>query len=460
MIERSTVPSRFYLSAAHKSSGKTTLSIGLAAALSSRGYHTQCFKKGPDYIDPLWLAKASGRPTYNLDFNTQSADEITTTFNQHASMADVSFIEGNKGLYDGVAVDGSNANSALAKLLNLPVVLVINCQGISRGIAPLLLGYQQFDTDIEFAGVILNQVGGSRHESKLIQAVTQYTDFDVLGCVSHDPELIIPERHLGLVPANESDQAQKIIDYLATKTAASVDLARLLDNCKNTTELSAVELSKPPEITRPLRIGIARDAAFGFYYPDDLDRMQQAGAELVFFDCLRDATLPEVDGLFIGGGFPETHMQELSENHGMRQSIYQAIENGMPAYAECGGMMYLCESIEWHGEQLPMVGLLDATISMHNRPQGRGYARYVETEAMPWSGRSELELNAHEFHYAHMTPRSRMRFAYSIGRGYGIDGTSDGVIYKNLIASFLHLRHTQSNPWVDRFLAFVQQVRS
>ena len=447
---------QFYLSAARKSSGKTTLSIGISAALKRKGLIIQPFKKGPDYIDPIWLSKAAGLPTYNLDFNTQSKEEILSTYARYSPNADIRVVEGNKGLFDGVALDGSNSNVALAKLLGLPVVLVIKCEGISRGIAPMLLGYQEFDPEINYAGVILNMVGSSRHEAKLIQATEHYTDFKVIGSVRTNPELEIPERHLGLIPANESNEADKVIEHLSNTVADSVDLDTLITN---------TSLNFKPDVSKhsnthsnpPIRIGIARDSAFGFYYPDDLLAMEDEGAELVFFDTINDSSIPEVDALFIGGGFPETHMDSLSANTSMTTSIANAIEAGMPTYAECGGMMYLCESIKWQNNQRPMAGVLPATIEMHTKPQGRGLTLVKETNHMPWQTIGETRIRSHEFHYAQMNLNKPVKFAYSVHRGYGINGNADGVIHRNLLASFIHLRNTESNPWVKRFMEFVRQ---
>src|SRR5574340_618496 len=220
---------RVFISAAHKSSGKTTLTLGLCAALDARGHAVQPFKKGPDYIDPLWLGMAARRPCYNLDFHMMRRDEIEQQFARTASNARISLIEGNKGLYDGLDLDGSNSNAALAKLLDAPVVLVIDARGMTRGVAPLILGYQAFDRDIRIAGVILNNLGGSRHESKLRAVIEHYTDVPVLGAVPHDPRLQIAERHLGLVPANESIVANAKIKQIGEAIAEQVDLDKLLE---------------------------------------------------------------------------------------------------------------------------------------------------------------------------------------------------------------------------------------
>ncbi|MDH5184757.1 MAG: cobyrinate a,c-diamide synthase, partial [Gammaproteobacteria bacterium] len=361
----------FYISAAHKSSGKTTMSIGLCAALSKKGYLVQPFKKGPDYIDPIWLSQATGRPCHNLDFNTQSHEEILYTYSHYSQAADICLIEGNKGLFDGMDLHGSDSNAAMAKLLEAPVVMVLDTRGSIRGVAPLLLGYQGFDTEINIAGVILNQVGGGRHEGKLRAVLEEYTDIPVLGAVHRHPAMNIDERHLGLMPGNEDKQAHKKIAELGRLIDEQVDLEALMSVASSAPEI--VSTHQPAIIHRgdPVRIAIARDASFGFYYPGDLEAMQQAGAELVELDTLHDTVLPEVDGLFIGGGFPEMQMVELEANIGLRTSIHESIEAGLPAYAECGGLMYLSRAIVWQGKRHEMVGLIPADAVMYDRPQGR-----------------------------------------------------------------------------------------
>ena len=292
--------SRLLISAAHKSSGKTTVTLGLCAAIAARGVNVQPFKKGPDYIDPMWLGQAAGRPCHNLDFYTMSPDEILTSVGHYAQHAGLALIEGNKGLYDGLDLDGSNSNAALAKLLKTPVILVLDARGMTRGIAPLILGYQDFDANISIAGVILNQLGGSRHEAKLRAVIEHYTDVPVLGGVHRDPALLIDERHLGLIPSNETTAATMLIDQIRTRIADQVDIDRLLSLAGST----PLDFSPPSqEVTAgdPVRIAIARDGAFGFYYPDDLDAMEHAGATLVPFSTLQDSCLPAVEGLFIGG---------------------------------------------------------------------------------------------------------------------------------------------------------------
>ncbi len=456
-----------YISAAHKSSGKTTLSIGLGRALAHRGLTVQPFKKGPDYIDPLWLHSATGRGCYNLDFYTMHREEIEALYRRRMQGADIGLIEGNKGLYDGLDIEGSNSNAALAALLNVPVVLVINTKGMTRGIAPLLLGYQAFDHNISISGVILNQVGGSRHESKLVNVVEHYTDIPVLGAVANDPSLGIDERHLGLVPNNERSQAEEVIDYLAKTVTDCVDLDRLIEiagEARSVPRLAAVEETLRQD--GALRIGYPKDMAFGFYYPDDLEALQHHGAELVPFDALNDERLPEVDGLFIGGGFPETSMDKLEANVSIRGAIRDYIEQGGVVYAECGGLMYLCRSLTWQGKKCRMVGIIPADAVMHERPQGRGYVRLTESGNSRWGEVAEKDgdgiINAHEFHYSALEglDAESSDFAYEVIRGTGIDSRHDGYIYKNLLANYTHMRNVGGCHWVERFLSHVRAMKA
>jgi len=462
---------RLLISAAHKSSGKTTLSIGLCAALAQRRLKVQSFKKGPDYIDPMWLSLASGRPCHNLDFFLMQNEEILATFAAHARDTDIALIEGNKGLYDGLDLDGSNSNAALAKLLAAPVILVIDARGMTRGVAPLILGYQAFDRDIRIAGVILNQLGGARHERKLRAVIEHYTDVPVIGAVHHDDRLAIIERHLGLMPSNEASGALAKIDVIASAIANQVDLDRLVAIAASATPLSVPSglegtlshASAEGELeVKPIKLGVARDAAFAFYYPGDLDALRRHGAELVYFDTLKDPHLPDVDALFIGGGFPEVHMQALEANRSLRREIRQVIESGMPVYAECGGLMYLSRSLHWQGSQCEMVGAIPGDTVMHDRPQGRGYVKLRETGRSPWPRAPDptVEIRAHEFHYSTLENiAGELNYAYDVTRGTGIDGKHDGLLYRNVLACYTHMRDVGNNHWTARFVDFVRKQR-
>lgn len=476
-----------FISAAHKSSGKTTITIGLLAALKNKGLKVQPFKKGPDYIDPLWHGSASGRPCYTLDFNTMSRDEILQLVSRKMTACDISLIEGNKGLYDGLDLDGSNSNAAVSKLVDAPVILVLDTRGMTRGIAPLILGYQDFDPGINIAGVILNQLGGSRHESKLRAVIEHYTDVVVLGAVHKDKRLEIVERHLGLMPSNEDGEAQKKITDIGAVISSQVDLNKIIEisHLHSPKHLKSPIKSVPntQPVKTQIRLAYINDSAFGFYYPGDLEALEAAGAELIEVNSLLDKHLPEnIDGLFIGGGFPEERLEGLYSNQSFRQSVFDAIEDGLPTYAECGGLMYLCRSIisEYQGnqQQTNMVGIIPADAQMEETPQGRGLICFSETSSMPWprqpgkaqssketphnkANETESTISAHEFHYSHLINITEpLNFAYKIHRGSGIDGHHDGIVYKNLLACYAHLQDTNQNHWAKRFIQFIHEQKS
>lgn len=453
--------SRLLVSAAHKSSGKTTVTVGLCAALSAQGMVVQPFKKGPDYIDPMWLAQASGRDCFNLDSYLMTPEQIIDCFTRHLVGSDIGIVEGNKGLYDGLALDGSNSNAALAHLLDLPVVLVLDARGMTRGIAPLILGYQAFDARIRIAGVILNQLGGARHESKLRAVIEHYTDVPVLGAIGHDPRLAVVERHLGLMPNHELDDASQRVRAMGELIGSQVDLSRVMQIAASAAPLrpSALAMTATTPTPQPsrVRIGLARDKAFGFYYPDDLLALTQAGAEIVPFDTLHDTCLPEVDGLFIGGGFPEMFMPELQANTALRSSIKTAIEADLPVYAECGGLMYLARTLNWKGEVYNMVGALPADVVMHERPVGRGYVALETSSDAPWRTGIGQTLRGHEFHYSSLeNVAPELKFAYRVKRGHGVDGERDGIVHRKVLASYAHLRSGAGSDWAAQFVAFVR----
>jgi len=453
---------RLFLSAAHKSSGKTTVTVGIAAALRARGLVVQPFKKGPDYIDPMWLATAAGRSCRNLDFHTMAREEIRAEFARHGAGADFAIVEGNKGLHDGVAVNGADSNAALAKLLDAPVVLVVDTRGITRGIAPLLHGYRDFDRGVRIVGIVLNQIAGARHEGKLVQAVRTYTDMPVLGAVGRSPHLALDAEHIGLVPPAEVAKAEARVARIARHIKECVDLDRVQALASrvgpSAVAAPAPALRSAPPPSPDVRIAVARDAAFCFYYPGDLEALEAAGARLLPFDTLRDPAPPEADGIFIGGGFPERAMDALEVNAPMRAVLAERIAAGLPVYAECGGLMYLARRIRWNGRSCEMVGAIPADVVMHSRPRGRGYVVLEPTGDAPWAPAANGAVHAHEFHHStleNMTG-SDWRFAWRVRRGCGIDGEHDGIVIGSLLASYSHLRDVAGCRWADRFVSYVR----
>ncbi|ALE52082.1 hydrogenase expression protein HypE [Candidatus Thioglobus autotrophicus] len=446
-----------YLSAAHKSSGKTVVSLGICGALKAQKLAVQPFKKGPDYIDPIWLTQASGKPCYNLDFYNMTEAEILQLYGDKNSTADISIIEGNKGLYDGMSVTGGDANADLAKLLDIPVILVVDTTGITRGVAALVKGYQDFDQEVNIAGVILNKVAGERHQSKLVQAIEYYTDIPIIGSVRRSKALIIDERHLGLMPANETPQSQQFINSASQLIADQVDLNKLisLEKSTQTAQTESIKLSTPQ-----LRVAIAKDSSFGFYYQDDLDKFSELDVELIYFNTLEDSSLPECDGLFIGGGFPEMQLEALSANQSLLKDIKLKIEQGLPTYAECGGLMYLTQQITNQADSYPMVGVIDADTSMTPKPIGRGYVQLEPTKEHPWKNVAST-IFAHEFHYSkldNIDPKTH--YAFKVLRGVGVDNKRDGILKYNLLACYTHLRNVAGNQWVEQFVDFIRTIKN
>ncbi len=452
----------FYISATHKSSGKTTLSIGLAAALNDKGHKIQTFKKGPDYIDPSWLQLASNKPCITLDFYTNPRLENRLLFNHYMDDASIGLIEGNKGLFDGMDLHGKDSNAAMAKLLDAPVILVLNTQGTIRGVAPLLIGYQQFDKDINIAGVILNRTGGTRHESKLVAVVEQYTDIKVLGALPNSNLSNMQERHLGLITAQENKNAKILINQLKEAVNNGIDLKQIeviADKAKITK--SSYKLSYPSHNNfKGLTIGILQSATFGFYYAQDLQVFKDSGVKIQFIDAEVDTKLPKINALFIGGGFPETHLKQLEDNEPLRSDIKKHITDGLPCYAECGGLMYLTKQIHWQGLSSKMCGVIPANTHMHSKPQGRGYIHLQANSNHPWGMNNQAKtIKAHEFHYSSLVGLSKStQFAYQMKRGTGIENNQDGIIIKNCLANYAHLRDHQDNHWINYFLTFVKKI--
>ena len=454
------------ISAAHKSSGKTTLSLGLCAALARRGLGGAAVQEGSRLHRPDVAGAGRRPPLLQPGFlHRRGTTKPSTMFARRSRAADIALVEGNKGLYDGLASRRQQQQRGAGARRSAPrCVLVIDARGMTRGIAPLLLGYQMFDREVRIAGVIVNMTGGQRHESKLRAAVERYTDIPFLGALEKQSEFELTEKHLGLIPGYEDPLSQAKIAGLADAVGGNIDLDRLVE--------LAAEAQLAPASTAPmpckrefegLRIGIVQDRAFGFYYPGDLEAIQESGAELVKIDAINDTRLPDIDGLFIGGGFPERHAAALERNAAMRNAVRHAIDSGLPTYAECGGIMYLSQAIRWQEQNFEMAGVIPAKSVMHERPQGRGYVKLVENDRHPWPYPRTIEsvMHAHEFHYSALEGLpDTLPFAYRMTRGYGISGVDDGLVYNNLLASYTHLRNTAQTPWVRRFLGFVQTCRA
>jgi len=439
-------------------SGKTTVSIGLCAALARRGLKVQPFKKGPDYIDPSWLAAATGRSWRSLDTFLLPEDTLLASYGRACRDADFALVEGAMGLYDAPDEEGKGSTARLARLLHAPVILVINTARMTRSVAAMVSGYRHFEPDTNVAGVILNSVSGSRHESKLRAAVERHCGIPVLGSIPRDESLGIPQRHLGIVPRGEVRESAAVIDQISVRLEGRLDLDAILAVARQATGPAAALADRPERAAPTVRIGVLSDRVFTFYYPENLEALAEAGAELVPVDSLLDQRLPDVDGLFIGGGFPELFLEELEANTGLRQDIARAIEEGLPVYAECAGLMYLCSRIRWRSREHEMVGVIPGEVEIHERPQGHGYVAVDVVGDNPFFPRGQT-LRGHEFHYSRLAPPKGLTYAYAVRRGRGMDGEVDGIVYKNTFAAYTHLHALGTPQWARAFVSVAARER-
>lgn len=438
-------------------SGKTMVSLGLCATLRRQGLSVQPFKRGPDYIDPSWLSAAAGRSCCNLDLFLMSEEVTLASFQKACYGADMALIEGAMGLYDGLGSEGWGSTAHLARLLKSPVILTVNATRMTGSIAAMVTGYQRFQPDVNIAGVIINNVSGSRHERKLVAAVEQHCGIPVVGRIPRDPDLHMTQRHLGHIPLSEVDESESIIQLIYHKLEPYLDVDAILTIANSfKADFSAHPAGLWSE-TALARIGVMLDRAFNFYYPENLDALRRAGAELVFINSLQDR-LPEIDGLYVGGGFPEFSLEGLEANRMLRHSIASAAEQGLPVYAECAGLMYLCRGVCWQGQRYEMVGVIPAEVELSHRPQGHGYVIAEVAEENPLFPVG-LVIRGHEFHHSKLCRMDELDFAYRIKRGHGVDGQADGVVYKNVFAAYTHLHALGTPQWAEAFVSLAAQER-
>ncbi len=435
-------------------SGKTTFTLGLLKALKDRGLLVQPFKKGPDYIDPSWMTFASGQQCRNLDLFMMGADGVRQSFVRHSTGFDISVVEGAMGLFDGLDVEGSNSSAELAYTIDAPVILVVNCTRITRSVAALVNGVVGFDKRIKIGGVILNQVARPRHEGILTQSIERYCDVPVLGLLPKAKAVEIPDRHLGLIPAGEQDKLQDRIALLGQLVTEHVDLDRLLAVAHSAAPLAEPEKVVCLQSREPrVRIGVLRDKAFSFYYPENLEALEAAGAQLVPVNSMEDGQLPAIDALYIGGGFPEVMAEQISANEGLRRQIKARIEDAMPVYAECGGLMYLAKHILTDGKAYPMVGVFDCDVEMKAKPQGIGYTIQQVEPGNPFYPEGTL-VRGHEFHNSQVVNIGPdVRYGFRTQRGKGIVPGWDGLVYKNTLAGYHHLHVSAAPLWAQQMVA-------
>jgi cobyrinic acid a,c-diamide synthase len=454
---------RILISALRGGAGKTILSIGITAAWKKLGKNVAPFKKGPDYIDAGWLSLAAGRSCHNLDTFLIETKHILQSFLFHSSQGDIAVIEGNRGLYDGIDIQGSTSTAELAKLLHAPVVLCIDCTKSTRTMAAAVLGCMQFDPGVDIKGVILNRVAGPRHEKILRQSIEHHCNIPVLGAVPKLGTQNFPERHMGLVPTQEHAWAQESIDAAAQIATNYLDLDALAEIAGQAPNLGSEGIHYPASpLKRVLRcaptgnqhsaprIGIIKDSAFQFYYPENIEALVDAGAKTVFISPLTSETIPPVDALYIGGGFPETHAEQLSANVKFREQLKLLAQDGLPIYAECGGLMYLGEELVLDEKSYPMAGVLPVVFGFSKKPQGHGYTIVVVKEKNPYF-EVGAELRGHEFHYSRVLKwrGAAKDLVFGMKRGTGFIDNQDGVLYKNVLATYTHMHALGSPSWAE-----------
>jgi cobyrinic acid a,c-diamide synthase len=448
-------------------SGKTIVSLAIASLMLSQGKKVIPFKKGPDYIDAGWLAKASGNPCYNLDLFMMTPDQAAASFVIHAEREALSLIEGNRGLYDGVDAGGTFSTAELAKLLRAPVVIVVDCTKSTTTVAALVMGCMKMDPEVRIGGVILNRVATGRQENVIREAIRDFCGIPVLGAVPRLESDPIPERHMGLTPFQEHKDMASSLESVRTIAGKYLDMEAILQVAGTGGKLPGFDVTAiagekkgiSGESLRP-RIGVIRDSAFQFYYEENFEALCSRGAELVEVSPLAMQALPDIDALYIGGGFPETHAISLAENALFRDSLIDRIEQGLPVYAECGGLMYLGRRIVIDGKEFPMAGVLPVSFSMDRRPRAHGYSVVGISGENPFFSVG-TELKGHEFHYSYVTEfeGDMSDFAFDVRRGRGILDNKDGLCYKNVLAAYTHLHAIGSPQWADGVMEAARRFR-
>jgi cobyrinic acid a,c-diamide synthase len=440
-------------------SGKTIVTLGLLLLLRRAGIDVRAFKKGPDYIDPAWLAWASAHPARNLDAFLMGAEAVLASFARNSTPNGINLIEGNRGLFDGLDAEGTYSSANLAEILNAPIVLVLDTAKMTRTAAALVLGCQKLAPRASIQGVVLNRVSGQRHERILREAIESVCSIPVIGALPRLAENPLPERHLGLVPPDEHQTMDHVENKLLAWVENSVDLDALLKIARSVPLLAAQADERAPlPDACGLRIGYLRDSAFTFYYPENLEELERGGAELIPISALQAAALPAgLHALYIGGGFPETHAHALSANASFLNSLRQACAAGLPVYAECGGLMLLARSLAWQGIRYPMANVFPIDVEAFATPQGHGYSELLVDAANPFFPQG-VALRGHEFHYSRIvSDPGSVTSACAVVRGTGCFASRDGLVTHNVMAAYTHLHATATPQWASGILTAAHQ---
>ncbi len=460
-MKRFRIP-RLVLGALKGGSGKTLISVGIIAALRRRGMKLSVFKKGPDYIDAGWLGLAGGVDCHNLDSYLFGESNVMKSFVSASSGSDIAIVEGNRGLFDGVDAAGTFGTAELAKLLEAPLVLIVDSTKMTRTGAALVLGCQALDPGLSLKGAIINRVAGERHRKILSESIQGICSIPVIGSINRLSLESFPQRHLGLLPLHEHPEAVPFIRQAADIIEMSVDLDKLLEIAGQSSSLemeweiggSGIRV----QTHKDLNVGVIKDSAFQFYYPENLEALTKSGARLVEINSLEPCELPDLDALYIGGGFPETHAEKLANNKTFRDSLKRAVEKGLPVYAECGGLMYLSNRLVIDDSVYPMAGIFDIDSVLAMKPQGHGYIHVKTICENPFYPVGTL-LVGHEFHYSYVSNvcQDRFDYAFEVTRGHGIDGRRDGIFYKNALGTYAHIHALGEPLWAGGILEMAEK---
>jgi cobyrinic acid a,c-diamide synthase len=450
-----TSSSRLVIAGLSGDSGKTIATLSILTALRHRGFSVSAFKKGPDYIDPAWLALASESACRSLDTYMVDPDVVFSTFVAWSERADIAIVEGNRGLFDGKDLEGTHSTAALARLLRAPVILVVDAAKTTRTVAALVKGCMDFDPGLEIAGVILNRVAGERHLRVLSDSIQAFAGVPVLGAIPDlgGPAALIPGRHLGLVPPTEHEFGVDLRWKLRSIAERHLDIERIIEIAQSAGTISSAALDSRKDASARVRIGYFRDAVFTFYYPENLEALEARGGRLVPVSSLQDANLPAVDALYIGGGFPETHAEQLTRNRSMMNSVREAALEGMPVYAECGGLIYLSRSLLCDDKTYPMAGLFPIDLRMHAKPVGHGYTMARVDRPNPFYPVGTF-IRGHEFHYSGLSGAIKgVDHCMAVETGVGTGDGRDGLTCANTLACYTHVHACGVDTWASSIVS-------
>ncbi len=428
------------------------MTLGLIQSWRHEGIPIRAFKKGPDFIDPAWLKLATGHPARNLDTWMMDAEKVTRSFTFHAIHDGINVMEANRGLHDGEDSRGTHSSAEMAKLLKCPVILVLPAIKVTRTLAAIALGMKMFDSDVNIAGVIVNQLATKRQRAVIERAIEDETGIPVLGMLPRLRNDPLPGRHLGLVTPEEHHAAKSALETAGRLVGENSDLVRLKEVAYNVEVLKGSSTDVTPDITirsgEFLRIGYFKGSAFTFYYPENLEALEKSGAKLIEVDPFESPELPDLDALYIGGGFPETHAVGLTENVTFRLSVKKAADDGLPIYAECGGLMFLSKALITADGEFEMAGVFKEKIEIKRKPQGHGYQKVFVDHDNPFYPEGTV-IRGHEFHYSRLVDEPSEETAFRVERGTGLGAHRDGLIYNNVLASYLHVHAIATPEWAE-----------